>query len=173
MRLQTPTSTREVLIKQLRGFYSQPENFETLKGLVTGKAAISLRLLDHFVYNYSRVNGVAYPLPNRQLPFVVYESYKQNLRISGKVLFDAFGRHERASLELKGDVLVTSAGQARPATCFYLQGMLGDLWCAPTAGKPGAVGHPERGAGIHPGKRGQGEGGPAGDLPRKETVEGV
>ena len=123
MRLQTPTSTREVLIKQLRGFYSQPENFETLKGLVTGKAAISLRLLDHFVYNYSRVNGVAYPLPNRQLPFVVYESYKQNLRISGKVLFDAFGRHERASLELKGDVLVTSAGQARPATCFCQQGM--------------------------------------------------
>ena len=113
MACKEPVSTREVVIEQLRGFYSDAGHFATLKSLVEGQAAISLRLLDHFVYNYSRVNGVAYALPGRQLPFVVYQSYRQTLRVSGKVLFDSFGRHERSTLSQRGDTLTTSAGQVR------------------------------------------------------------
>ena len=111
-------STREALIEGLREFYVHRPHFEALAALVGKRPTISLRLLDHFVYNYSRTRGVQYEIPGRQLPFIVYVSYKQNLGVQGKLLFDAFGRHERATLRHGDDAVVTSAGQARAR-----------LWC--------------------------------------------
>ena len=106
-------STREALIDSLRSFYADRANFDALVSLKQDSRTISLRLLDHFVYHYSGSRGVRYDLPGRELPFEVHVSYKQNLDVQGKLLFDAFGRHERATLTHGEDSVVTSAGQVR------------------------------------------------------------
>lgn len=76
-------STRTLLLKRLGSFYKDADNFALLTDMLKGnkgEMGISLRLLDYFACTYSRVRNIQYALPDKALPFMVYDSYTQQLR---------------------------------------------------------------------------------------------
>jgi hypothetical protein len=59
------------------------DNFAVLTDMLKGnkgEMGISLRLLDYFACTYSRVRNIQYAVPDKALPFMVYDSYTQQLR---------------------------------------------------------------------------------------------
>ena len=63
-----------------------------------GTAPISLRLIDFFVTNYCRKNFISYPLHGQE--FLVYVSYKSQLKAYSKQFFDPNCRRERIVFQI-------------------------------------------------------------------------
>ena len=83
----------ELVIASLQRFYaSQPEIDKVLMYL-NGEAPLSLRIIDWFVTKYSRKSFVRYPLNGQE--FLVYLSYKGQLKAYSKQYFDPNCRRER------------------------------------------------------------------------------
>lgn len=83
----------ELVIASLQRFYaSQPEIDKVLMYL-NGEAPLSLRIIDWFVTKYSRKSFVRYPLHGQE--FLVYLSYKGQLKAYSKQYFDPNCRRER------------------------------------------------------------------------------
>ncbi|KAI8998445.1 hypothetical protein BC832DRAFT_236623 [Gaertneriomyces semiglobifer] len=79
-----------LLHNSLVDFYSKPENVDKVLPFINRTSKISLRLLDHFVVNYSRYNEVKYKLDDNLID--VHKCYKMQLRTYSKKLFDPFAR---------------------------------------------------------------------------------
>lgn len=99
----TPTfahlsSKADLLMSSLGRFYHKQENVDLLLPIVNGESPLSLRVIDWFVTNYAKDKSVMYDHTNekgQRLKFIVYLSYKSQLKAYSKKTFDPFCRRER------------------------------------------------------------------------------
>ena len=100
----------ELVIGKLQKFYQNCPDIDRLMPYLTGTAAISLRIIDWFVTKESRRNFTQYTLNNQK--FVVFLSYKGQLRAYSKKYFDPNCRRERIMFEIPGkDPFLTTIGK--------------------------------------------------------------
>ena len=100
----------ELVISSLQRFYAtQPEINKVLKYL-NGEAPLSLRIIDWFVTKYSRKSFIRYPLNGQE--FLVYLSYKGQLKAYSKQYFDPNCRRERIMFKIPDyDQFMTTIGK--------------------------------------------------------------
>ena len=100
----------ELVISSLQRFYlSHPEINKVLTYL-NGEAPLSLRIIDWFVTKYSRKNFVRYQLNGQD--FLVYLSYKGQLKAYSKQYFDPNCRRERIMFKIPGhEQFMTTIGK--------------------------------------------------------------
>lgn len=113
---QIETASPSDLLKlSLTRFYANHQNVIRVKQVVSQKHRVSLRLIDWFVTNYSRITNVVIPNIIRPGEYLhVYNNYKQQLRSFGKQMFDPFRRDNKLTLVYgpnPDDKLETSLGQ--------------------------------------------------------------
>lgn len=100
----------ELVISSLQRFYSSHPEIEKVLTYLTGDAPLSLRIIDWFVTKYSRKNFVRYPLNGQD--FLVYLSYKGQLKAYSKQYFDPNCRRERIMFKIPGqDQFMTTIGK--------------------------------------------------------------
>jgi hypothetical protein len=108
-----------VLMEKIKEFYSNSKNLDTLVSVINGDSLLSLRIIDFFVTNYARENEIIYDVMNKEKPekFMVYYSYKSQLKAFSKKQFDPFCRRERILFfidkydGIENDPLRTTVGQ--------------------------------------------------------------
>jgi hypothetical protein len=83
----------ELVIASLQRFYANHPDIKKVLTYLSGEAPLSLRIIDWFVTKYSRKNFVRYPLNGQE--FLVYLSYKGQLKAYSKQYFDPNCRRER------------------------------------------------------------------------------
>ncbi len=104
------TLKEQLLMLNLKQFYSDKINISIILPVLEGKTPISLRSLDWFVTNYSKNNNIIF---NRNNTFYnVWLDYKSQLKAFSKKNFDPFCRRERIVFEfLPKKYLTTTVGQ--------------------------------------------------------------
>ena len=101
---------QELIVMSLQAFYSSRKDLPEIMELLQGTSVISLRLIDWFVTNYAKRHNVGYVHGGQE--FMVYMSYKSQLKAYSKKLFDPFCRRERIMFSLPGvDAFVTTVGK--------------------------------------------------------------
>ena len=90
----------ELVISSLQKFYSSHPEINKVLSYLNGEAPLSLRIIDWFVTKYSRKNFVRYPLNGQE--FLVYLSYKGQLKAYSKQYFDPNCRRERIIFKIPG-----------------------------------------------------------------------
>jgi hypothetical protein len=90
----------ELIITSLQQFYATHPDIEKVLPYLDGKAPLSLRIIDWFVTKYSRKNFVKYPLGGQD--FVLYLSYKGQLKAYSKLFFDPNCRRDRIMFKIPG-----------------------------------------------------------------------
>jgi hypothetical protein len=109
-RRQRISCKQELIVSSLQRFYSQRTDIAQILEILNGANAMSLRLIDWFVTNYSKVNNTAYILNGHE--FVVYTNYKAQLKAYSKKLFDPFCRRERIIFQVPGhEPFMTTVGK--------------------------------------------------------------
>ena len=94
----------------LQSFYAARKDLTEVMEMLQGTSIISLRLIDWFVTNYAKRHSIGYILGGQE--FMVYMSYKSQLKAYSKKLFDPFCRRERIMFSLPGiDPFVTTVGK--------------------------------------------------------------
>jgi hypothetical protein len=88
----------ELVISSLQRFYSTHPEIDKVITYLNGNAPLSLRIIDWFVTKYSRKNFVRYPLNGQD--FLVYLSYKGQLKAYSKQYFDPNCRRERIMFKI-------------------------------------------------------------------------
>ena len=93
-------SQHVVLMNKIIEFYQNKDNLNTLTSIINGDSYLSLRVIDFFVTNYAREREIIYKIPkksdsNKTENFMVYYSYKSQLKAYSKKRFDPFCRRER------------------------------------------------------------------------------
>lgn len=100
----------ELVIVALQKFYNHRDDVDKIMPYLLGTAPISLRLIDFFVTNYCRKNFISYPLNGQE--FLVYVSYKSQLKAYSKQFFDPNCRRERIVFQIHGhEPFRTTVGQ--------------------------------------------------------------
>lgn len=100
----------ELVIAKLQKFYQNTPDIDNLMPYLTGTAPISLRIIDWFVTKESRKNFTQFILNNQK--FVVFLSYKGQLRAYSKKYFDPNCRRERIMFEIPGkEPFLTTIGK--------------------------------------------------------------
>lgn len=100
----------ELVISSLQRFYSSHPEIEKVLTYLTGDAPLSLRIIDWFVTKYSRKSFVRYPLNGQD--FLVYLSYKGQLKAYSKQYFDPNCRRERIMFKIPGqEQFMTTIGK--------------------------------------------------------------
>ncbi len=100
----------ELVIVALQKFYNSRDDIDKIMPYLLGTAPISLRLIDFFVTNYCRKNFISYPLNGQE--FLVYVSYKSQLKAYSKQFFDPNCRRERIVFQIQGhEAFRTTVGQ--------------------------------------------------------------
>jgi hypothetical protein len=101
---------QELIVMNLQNFYGSRPDIAEIMELLQGTSLISLRLIDWFVTNYAKRHSIRYILGGQE--FMVYMSYKSQLKAYSKKLFDPFCRRERIMFSLPGiDAFVTTVGK--------------------------------------------------------------
>lgn len=101
---------QELIVMSLQTFYSNRKDLPEIMELLQGTSIISLRLIDWFVTNYAKRHSIGYLLGGQE--FMVYMSYKSQLKAYSKKLFDPFCRRERIMFSLPGtEQFVTTVGK--------------------------------------------------------------
>jgi hypothetical protein len=101
---------QELIVMSLQAFYSSRKDMPEIMELLNGTSIISLRLIDWFVTNYAKRHNIGYLLDGQE--FMVYMSYKSQLKAYSKKLFDPFCRRERIQFSLPGvDAFITTVGK--------------------------------------------------------------
>lgn len=101
---------QELIVMSLQGFYTGRKDMKEIMELLDGTSIISLRLIDWFVTNYAKRHTIGYILNGQE--FMVYMSYKSQLKAYSKKLFDPFCRRERIMFSLPGvEAFVTTVGK--------------------------------------------------------------
>lgn len=100
----------ELVISSLQRFYSTHPEIGKVLTYLNGEAPLSLRIIDWFVTKYSRKNFIRYPLNGQE--FLVYLSYKGQLKAYSKQYFDPNCRRERIMFKIPGhDQFMTTIGK--------------------------------------------------------------
>ena len=100
----------ELVISSLQRFYSSHPEINKVLTYLTGDAPLSLRIIDWFVTKYSRKNFIRYPLNGQE--FLVYLSYKGQLKAYSKQYFDPNCRRERIMFKIPNyDQFMTTIGK--------------------------------------------------------------
>ena len=100
----------QLLMLNLKQFYSESRHIEILLPILEGQTKLSLRALDWFVTNYSKSYNII--LDNNGKPYNVWLDYKSQLKAFSKKSFDPFCRRNRIVFEiLKDKYLTTTVGQ--------------------------------------------------------------
>jgi hypothetical protein len=100
----------ELVISSLQRFYSNHPEIEKVLTYLNGEAPLSLRIIDWFVTKYSRKNFIRYPLNGQD--FLVYLSYKGQLKAYSKQYFDPNCRRERIMFKIPGhEQFMTTIGK--------------------------------------------------------------
>ena len=100
----------EMVISSLQKFYTSHPEIEKVITYLNGEAPLSLRIIDWFVTKYSRKNFIRYPLEGQE--FIVYLSYKGQLKAYSKQYFDPNCRRERIMFQIPGyDSFMTTIGK--------------------------------------------------------------
>jgi hypothetical protein len=101
---------QELIIMSLQSFYASRKDLGEIMELLQGTSIISLRLIDWFVTNYAKRHAIGYILGGQE--YMVYMSYKSQLKAYSKKLFDPFCRRERIMFSLPGtEQFVTTVGK--------------------------------------------------------------
>ncbi len=101
---------QELIVQSLQRFYSQREDLAEIVALLQGTSPVSLRLIDWFVTNYSKVHSTTYILNGQE--FMVYMNYKNQLKAYSKKLFDPFCRRERILFQIPSfEPFLTTVGK--------------------------------------------------------------
>lgn len=101
---------QELIVMSLQTFYAQRKDLAEIMELLQGTSIISLRLIDWFVTNYAKRHNIGYVIGGQE--FMVYMSYKSQLKAYSKKLFDPFCRRERIMFSLPGtDQFITTVGK--------------------------------------------------------------
>jgi hypothetical protein len=101
---------QELIVMSLQAFYAARTDLPEVMELLQGTSVISLRLIDWFVTNYAKRHNIGYVLGGQE--FMVYMSYKSQLKAYSKKLFDPFCRRERIMFSLPGvEAFVTTVGK--------------------------------------------------------------
>lgn len=104
------THKQDLLMSSLQDFYIKQGHIHELLKIIQFDTKISLRIIDWFVTNYSKKNNTNYMIDNSQ--FIVYISYKLQLKGYSKKQFDPFCRRERLHFFYNNkDSIVTTVGQ--------------------------------------------------------------
>jgi hypothetical protein len=88
----------DLLMQSLSKFYSVKNNVHKIIPIINGESAISLRLIDWFITNYSKKNQtiITKKLANNNVIHLnVYLSYRSQLKSYSKTYFDPFRRRDR------------------------------------------------------------------------------
>jgi hypothetical protein len=100
----------ELVISSLQRFYATHPEINKVLMYLNGEAPLSLRIIDWFVTKYSRKNFIRYPLNGQE--FLVYLSYKGQLKAYSKQYFDPNCRRERIIFKIPGhDQFMTTIGK--------------------------------------------------------------
>jgi hypothetical protein len=100
----------ELVISSLQRFYSTHPEINKVITYLNGEAPLSLRIIDWFVTKYSRKNFIRYPLNGQE--FLVYLSYKGQLKAYSKQYFDPNCRRERIIFKIPGhEQFMTTIGK--------------------------------------------------------------
>lgn len=100
----------ELVISSLQRFYSTHPDISKVLTYLHGDAPLSLRIIDWFVTKYSRTCFVRYPLHGQE--FLVYLSYKGQLKAYSKQYFDPNCRRERIMFKIPGhEPFMTTIGK--------------------------------------------------------------
>jgi hypothetical protein len=100
----------ELVISSLQKFYGSYDDIESILPYLQGTADLSLRLIDWFVTNYCRKHFIGYPLNGQE--FLVYISYKSQLKAYSKQYFDPNCRRERIMFQIPGfEPFLTTVGK--------------------------------------------------------------
>jgi hypothetical protein len=100
----------ELVISSLQRFYSTHPDISKVLTYLEGDAPLSLRIIDWFVTKYSRKCFVRYPLHGQE--FLVYLSYKGQLKAYSKQYFDPNCRRERILFKIPGhEAFMTTIGK--------------------------------------------------------------
>ena len=109
------TTQNELLMKNLKEYYSHTENIENMICIINGQSNISLRIVDWFTTNYSKKYYVIYNVKQEsgeEMRFKVFDDYKLKLKAYSKRRFDPFCRWDRVSFPYKNDTSIqTTIGQ--------------------------------------------------------------
>ena len=107
------TSQEHMIIKSMEQFYKEEKNINMFINIINSSSAISIRLIDHFVTKYSKINKVSYKINENgdKTLFVVFTSYKQQLKAFQKKHFDPFSRGERIPYFMGSTCVITTIGQ--------------------------------------------------------------
>ncbi len=107
------TSQENMIMKSLEKFYETTINNNLFIPIVNSESKISIRLIDHFVTKYSKVNKVSYKLKENDIEqtFSVHSSYKQQLKRYQKRHFDPFSRGDRIPYFMGDSCIITTIGQ--------------------------------------------------------------
>ena len=101
---------QELIVMSLQSFYAARKDIAEVMEMLQGTSIISLRLIDWFVTNYAKRHTIGYVLGGQE--FMVYMSYKSQLKAYSKKLFDPFCRRERIMFSLPGiEPFVTTVGK--------------------------------------------------------------
>ena len=96
----------ELVIASLQRFYAQHPDVEKVLTYLNGEAPLSLRMIDWFVTKHSRKAFVRYPLNGHD--FLVYLSYKGQLKAYSKQYFDPNCRRERILFSIPNHPPITT-----------------------------------------------------------------
>jgi hypothetical protein len=100
----------ELVISSLQKFYSTLPNIDEVIPYLNGTAELSLRLIDWFVTNYCRKHFIGYVLNGKE--FLVYVSYKSQLKAYSKQYFDPNCRRERIMFQIPNyEPFLTTVGK--------------------------------------------------------------
>jgi len=100
----------EMVISSLQKFYTSHPEIDKVITYLNGEAPLSLRIIDWFVTKYSRKNFIRYPLNGQE--FLVYLSYKGQLKAYSKQYFDPNCRRERIMFKIPDyDQFMTTIGK--------------------------------------------------------------
>ena len=100
----------ELVISSLQRFYASQPEIDKVLTYLNGEAPLSLRIIDWFVTKYSRKNFVRYPWNGHE--FLVYLSYKGQLKAYSKQYFDPNCRRERIMFTIpNNEAFMTTIGK--------------------------------------------------------------
>jgi hypothetical protein len=103
MSLNINQTQNDVLLTSLMEFYKDTERLQKMMSVINGESRISLRIIDWFITNYSKLYYTIYELPfdngtNEMMRFKVHDQYKLKLKSFSKKRFDIFCRHQRTPI---------------------------------------------------------------------------
>ena len=109
------TTQNQLLLNNLNTFYNKDDNLDIILPIINGSSLLSIRIIDWFVTNYSKMYYVVYNIKDvkgNDKRFKVYTDYKLKLKAYSKKRFDPFCRWDRIHIPYKDDTYIqTTLGQ--------------------------------------------------------------